>query len=95
MIHLQDGFSDDTVIVKLNGKEFFNQQHITTQALIGFADTFTTETSSKQAVLEISLPKRGFLKDIQLEISDELHIGISVEGNEIQYIISSTPFGYA
>ncbi len=47
-IALHDGFEDDTVVVKVNGKEVFKQENIETKRQIGKAASF--EVKVEQAL---------------------------------------------
>lgn len=94
-IALQDGFEDEAVVIKLNGKEVFRQADVKTKRQIGKACSFEVESEPGQADIEITLPWRKLSDHIKLKVSDEIHLGISVVDGKIEHRISTEPFRYA
>ena len=94
-IALQDGFDGDTVVVKVNGKEVFKQQHIKTKRQIGKAASFEVEVEGGSAKVEVSLPLKNLSEIISVKVSGEAYLGISVVEDKIEHRVSSEPFRYA
>ncbi len=94
-IALQDGFEDDTVVVKVNGKEVFRQENIKTKRQIGKAASFEVEVEEGTANVEVSLPLKNLSETIAVKVSGEAYLGVSVAENKIEHKVSSEPFRYA
>ena len=54
-IKLRDGFSDDTVSIKLNGKEIYLKSGIQTDLSISFADAITVPVEESNNRLEVAI----------------------------------------
>ncbi len=93
-IDLQDGFADDTVVVKVKENEVFQKEHINTSMLLGFATTFKTEVRQGRVSVKVEIPTKNIKRTIMLEILNDVYLGISVVNSIIDYIISDEPFGY-
>jgi hypothetical protein len=94
-IDLQDGFTDDTVVLHVGGKERFHKQHVSTKPVIGWAESFQTEVSSGRVNLRVTVPTQGIVKTIPLEVSSDTHLGLSIVNGELEHIVSDQPFTYA
>jgi hypothetical protein len=93
-IDLQDGFSDDTVIVRVNGREILREDHVSTRDLVGKARSVTTDVPLGPARIEIELPDRGLVERRELDVSADRSLGISVEHGHIHTIVSDHGFFY-
>jgi len=95
-IDLQEGFTGDTVMILINGKEVFHKTNVKTKLQIGW--TYISEKINLQegsVNIEIILPLRNLSDSIVLQISTSVYLGVSVtEENKISYRISHEPFGY-
>lgn len=94
-IALQDGFEDDTVVIKVNGDEAFKQENIKTKRQIGKAASFELEVEEGPTSVEVSLPLKNLSETIALKVSGEVYLGISLVRDRIEHRISSEPFRYA
>ena len=94
-IALQDGFEDDSVVVKVNGKEVFKQESIKTKRQIGKAASFEVEVEEGSVNVEVSLPLKNLSDIIAVKVSDKVFLGVSVVENKIEHKVSSEPFRYA
>lgn len=92
---LQDGFRHDTVIVRVNGVEHFNQANVTTRTQIGHAGSAELDIPAGPAHIEVSLPLRAISHeaDIQPEATPYLGISIRHDGT-IHFRTQNEPFGY-
>jgi hypothetical protein len=93
-IDLQDGFENDEVHIRVKDVELYRRQGLTTQRLLGVADSVRIPMEEGLAAIEIAVPSRGLTWTKVVEIAGDLHLGISVEG-EIRVHQSTRPFGYA
>ena len=94
-VALQDGFEDDTVVVKVNGKEVFKRENIKTKRQIGKAASFEVEAEEGSVSVEVSLPLKNLSETIAVKVSDKVFLGVSVVEDKIEHKVSSEPFRYA
>lgn len=93
-IDLQKGFKDDVVIVKVNQKEFFRKEGLSTMAVLGVADSFEVDVPKGTYSIEVSLPLRNIHGEIRLDASKTAFLGVSIEGERVNYNISQKEFTY-
>ncbi len=93
-ISLQDGFQDDLVILRIDGHEVLRQEHVSTKLLLGYAETLVLEVAVGQHQVEILLPQKNLRATIPLHLTAAIYIGVSVAAGKIDYLVSSTPFGF-
>ena len=94
-IALQDGFEGDTVVVKVNGKEVFKQENVKTKSQIGKAASFEVDVEQGPVNFQVCLPLKNLSETIVFKVSDKVFLGVSIEENKIEHIVSSEPFHYA
>lgn len=94
-IALQEGFFDDSVIIRANQQEIFQHQAVKTRNQIGLAEWVEVNLPEGSITLEVSIPSRGVAQSIPLQLSGNLYLGISLtpEG-KLDYQISNEAFGY-
>ena len=93
-VHLQDGFSGDEVVVKVNGEERLRRSAVSTRRVLGLAERAEIEVEDGPLSIEISVPNRGLEKRVEIEASGEIHLGASLAGDGIRVITRDKPFGY-
>lgn len=93
-IDFQDGFADDTVIVKINENEVLRKEHVSTSLLLGLASTFRTEVTSARVDVKVEILTKNVERTITLDILGDVYLGVSVTNSIIDYMISEEPFGY-
>lgn len=93
-IDLQEGFEDETVIIKVAGKEVFRKTNVRTKLQIGFADSFETTIEGGPMTVEIELPSKNQSKRIEVQGSKVVYLGVSVIEGKIEHRISNEQFGY-
>jgi hypothetical protein len=62
-LHLQDGFTDDTVEVRADGEVLLRQEHLTTNLSSSVASIVQFQCMPGEAV-EIAVPTRGISADV-------------------------------
>jgi hypothetical protein len=96
-IAFQEGFMDDTVVVRANGKEVCHKPNVTTRLQIGYADSCEADVRENTVNVEVILPLRSLSKAIPIVFDDStpVYLGLSVtpEGR-ISERVSREPFGY-
>lgn len=94
-IALQEGFQDDTVIVRVNGQDVFHKPGVRTKLQIGRATAFDLDVEEGLARIEVIVPEKGLAGTTSVEISRPAYIGISLSAeNSVTFQRSERPFGY-
>ncbi len=93
-IHLQEGFTGDTVLIDVNGKEVFHEEDVRTKLLLGYAAIIDVEVEQPPAQVTIELPEKELSSCIPVPIMGATYLGISLEDDEVSSMISQKPFGY-
>lgn len=94
-IELQEGFQDDAIVIRVNGSEVMQQDHVKTRTQIGFAAATTATVPAGKATLDVALPAAGISGTFEADIQAPTWIGISLDGARVLHFkISQAPFGY-
>jgi len=56
-VKLRDGFSNDTVTIKVNGKEVYHKSGVSTDLTISFADAM--EVTVEQSIIKLEVTVEG------------------------------------
>jgi hypothetical protein len=99
IIHFQEGFLDDTVILMLNSKEVYRKEHLTTSLLRGPTASFFTDIEKGVVHVMVSIPSKDLSDSTTFTIRSNKYLGISIVdpqyyGCNIRFIVSTEPFGY-
>lgn len=94
-IALQDGFINDSVVIRVNGQEVFNKTDIKTRFQIGLADSWEANVNKGKVEVEVILPLKKISKSTILEVSNPTYLGVSLtpEGG-IEFRVSKERFLY-
>lgn len=94
-IDLQEGFEDESVIIKVDGREVFNKPNVRTRTQIGRADSVVAEARGRVSDVEVILPEKGRSRSIAVDSEEGSHLGVSVlRDGEIEVRVAREPFGY-
>lgn len=95
-IDFQEGFKDDEIVVYENKKKVFQtDETVSTRMQIGLAKSVEFETKSKKADIKVEIPSRNISETREVELKDNLRIGVSVtEDNKLEWKFSTEPFMY-
>jgi hypothetical protein len=96
-LDLQEGFNGESVTIFVDEKEFYRNDNVRTQKLLGFADHVELSGIKGHVAVRIAVDQSGppLEKQFQLDVNKERYVGISLEKGRLNHIISSSPFGYA
>lgn len=94
-VTLLDGFANDLVVVRVDGKEIFRKDGVTTKLLLGCADSVETQAPPGTIRVEIALPARNLTRAIPVRVPEEAHLCVSIEDGGIAHRVSARPFGCA
>ncbi len=93
-VDLQEGFTGETVIVRLNQKEVYRGAP-KTRTQIGLADSRSFDLPPQQVTLEVETPQSGVVKSIELGLLHDVNVGICLlPDGAISLSESAEPFGY-
>lgn len=102
-IALQEGFANDSVVVRVNGAEAYRKAGVKTRMQIGLADSVDVDVpahgsdidaQSTMAKVEVEIPKRRLKTTLAVNLAETTHIGISINAGKIVARLSREPFGY-
>jgi hypothetical protein len=99
VIDFQEGFENDTVVIKVDGKQVFQKSNLKTSLLAGPTARFSLPTKEKSATVEVIVPTRNLTDKITLTSKDKTYLGISItkdpgEPEKIRFLSQQGPFGY-
>ena len=93
-IDFQDGFSDDTVVVEVNGQEIFNKKNVNTDYSLGLADSVDRKVPKGTVDIKVSVPSRNISDTFSLEVTNNVYMGVSFVDDRIDHHISDEMFQY-
>ena len=93
-IDLQDGFQNDEVIIRLDGKQVFHKSGVSTDIRISRADGFEAPSTKAESQIEIELPKKRLKASEKVQPSQKPNVGISIREGKPQFRAQSEVFLY-
>ena len=93
-VALQDGFDDDTVVVRVNDEEVFRQEGLSTDYRISLAEDFEVPRAEGPLRLEVELPDRDLAGALDIDAEGTVYVAVSVEEGALTFRLSDAPFGY-
>lgn len=94
VIDLQDGFSDDVVMIKVEGNEVYYKKEVNTDYTLGRADSVEIQAHEGTIKVEIIVQSRNLSDAITLEVSAKIYLGVSILDEIIDFKISDEMFLY-
>ena len=93
-VALQEGFSSDRVVVKVNGAEVASRPQVTTRNQIGFAEAVEVEVPHGQATVEVQVPARQLSGSVSVDVGGTTYIGVNVVHDQLELTQQREAFGY-
>jgi hypothetical protein len=93
-VALEEGFEQDAVVVVVNGEQVFDSSDVSTRMQIGLADSFEVPIEEEAAIVEVTVPSQGVTGRYETLVTDQMHVGVSLQEGEIVFRTSKEPFGY-
>lgn len=93
-IALQEGFFDDTVVVRVNGDEVYRASEVKTDFRIGLADSWEGPQPEGPISIEVELPEKQINGSVAVQFEGSAWVSVSIEDDVIRFRISDRPFGY-
>ena len=94
-IALHDGFTDDIVTIRVNGREVFRKSHVRTDLRLSRADGVDVQVDSTKALVEVAVDPGELLKSTEVDLSKTPNLAISrVKDIGITFAPQSEAFRY-
>jgi hypothetical protein len=90
-VDLQEGFTGDEVIVRVNGREVKRCPAVRTKRTLGLAESVGLDVPDGPVTLEVAVPAKGVTGTVDLRHSQ---VGVSVSDSGLHFIQSDQEFGY-
>ena len=94
VIDLQDGFSDDIVVIKVDNQEIFHKKGVNTDYTLGRADSVETKVSKGSVNVAVNVPSKSLSDTVVLEVVNKVYLGVSIIDDRIVFRISDEIFTY-
>jgi hypothetical protein len=92
----QDGFSNDDVVVRVNGREVVRESGLTGRdPVLPIAAVRDLELAERAGKVQIEVPTRGLARSFDVNFAETPYVGIAIVGGKIALRRSLTPFTYA
>lgn len=94
-IELQEGFQDDTVVVRVDGAEVLRKERVKTRLQTGFAAAAGIEVKPGSVAVEVSLPAAARSAHIDVTVNAALWLGVSLAADRtVHFTVAQAAFGY-
>ena len=91
----QDGFANDDVIVRVNGREVIRESQLKGQdPMLPIAAVRDIELEATTGKVNVEIPSRGLSRSFDLDFRESPYVGIAIVGGDIAMRKSSRPFEY-
>ena len=91
----QDGFVNDDVIVRVNGKEVIRESKLKgNDPLVPIATMRDIELDAATGNVDVEVPSRGLSRSFDLDFRESPYLGIAIVGGDIAMRRSARPFEY-
>ncbi len=94
LIDLQDGFSDDIVVIKVDNQEIFHKKGVNTDYSLGRADSVETEVCKGSVDVAVTVPSKSLSDTVVLDVAAKVYLGLSIIDGRIVFRISYEIFTY-
>src|SRR5262249_2244009 len=92
VLDLQDGFSDDTVIIHVNGKEVYHKQGVTTNLAISYTDSVQVQVPAGNVIMDIDVASKHLSRTVTFQVTTTLYIGIFILNGSLEVRLSNERF---
>ena len=93
-IDLQDGFQNDAVVIRVDGKQVYSKQDVSTDARISRADALEAQASSNEVTVDVELPKKHIHASQKVRPGTTPNVGISLNDGKPEFRVQSEVFRY-
>ena len=93
-IHFRERFSNEPVEVRLDGRQRFAHDGITTKLLVGYAELVPLEVSTGTLEAEIVLPRRSLRATKTITIERDVDLEVWLDDNRLELRLPPSPPAY-
>jgi hypothetical protein len=93
-VALEEGFTDDAVVVAVDGRTVFDRTGVRTRTQIGLAESFEVEVDEGRSVVDVQVPARDAHGRLEVPVAATTFVGVSLQGGDVVFRSSGEPFGY-
>jgi len=87
-LYLTDGFDNDQVVVRVDGRKVFEADGVTTRKLLGLAKQLDpVPVAGNTARLDIELPKKGLSATISADLTQGSHVPVAIENGRLTHSV--------
>lgn len=83
-VALRDGFRDDAVTIKVNGKEVYRKSGVTTDLTISFADSVEVPVEGGTAKLEVAVDG-GQTRSEEVRVAETPFVAVRIFGGTMEF----------
>ena len=80
---LEDGFQDDTVVVRVEGRELIRWDGVTTRTQLSHAGDAEVEVPGGRVALEVEVPTKGVSDRVEVDAAQTPVVGLSLRDGRI------------
>jgi hypothetical protein len=93
-IDLQNGFSNDTVVLRVDRELIFHKKGVSTDYSLGRADSVDIQVPEGTVKLNVQIPLLKLSDTITLDTKTNVFLGISIQDEGIHFRVSNEMFIY-
>ena len=93
-VALQEGFSGQAVVVRVDGEERFRAADVRTRMQIGLAQAVPVEVEPGRHTVEVVAGE--IATSLEVDVPEQAHVGVSLARSQdrLETRVSDRPFGY-
>lgn len=80
---LEDGFEDDTVVVRAEGRELLHWDDVTTRTQLSHAGDAEVEVPEGRVTLEVEVPTKGVSDRVEIDAAATPVVGLSLRDGQV------------
>lgn len=92
-VDLQEGFTDDRVVVDI-GATRFDREAVSTRLMLGLAESVSCDMPAGPTTVHVDLPARGSSETFEITVTSDTFVGVSLVGDQLVPIVSTNRFVY-
>lgn len=92
-VDLQDGFSEDRVVVRVEDREVFRGENVSTRLMLGLAESLEFDVAEDRVRVRVEVPTRDASGEQEVR-AETPYVGVSLHGPLLSFSVSRTPFTY-
>ena len=83
-IGLREGFENDEVVVRVNGREVFRRTGVTSNLASSYAATASADILGPSAEVEVEVPQRGMHGSTTVQIPASAYVYVTATGGQLR-----------